>query len=798
MKLVIVESPAKAKTIEKYLKDIDASGDFVVRASVGHVRDLPKSNKKAIDIEAGFVPHYEVVAGKQDVIHDLKSLSKKASEVILATDPDREGEAIAWHIQDELGLKKPERIVFHEITKEAIQEALAHPRYIDENLRQAQEARRVLDRLVGYDLSGLIWKKVRYGLSAGRVQSPALRILMEREREIRKFIPQTFYVVVADTETKKKQGLQLTANRDLGEKPDADKLITLVKKEGLTVTGVTETEAKRSTRAPFTTSTLQQTASSRLGFSPANTMRIAQKLYEAGHITYMRTDSTTLGKPAQASILKHVEKKYGAQYAAPHVFTTKSKNAQEAHEAIRPTHIEKESLGSTPEQKRLYELIWARTVASQMADAKILRTKITAKTKTEIIAYEKAHVESHTGDDETQDMDDNSDFVTFELLFGEPKQKLPGADRVKAQGSDGKVSAQAHEFFFTANGSRVLFDGWLKADPAARGEDIELPEVKEGEALHVNDVRADEKQTTPPQRYTEAGLIKELEKRGIGRPSTYASIMRTLDDRGYVTKVGRSLVPTDTGDVVSTFLEENFPSYISDTFTAEMEDELDDIATGKREYVKTLKDFYTPFLKEVKIKDKEAGKLTDLGPAPKEFPCPVCGAPMVFKLSRQGKFMSCSRFPDCIGARTETGEVISNEPQKPIGNHPETGEPIYVLSGRFGPFVQLGEMPTGKGSSKKAKPKRASIPKEKDPSTVTVEEAAHYLALPRMLGKHPETGMDVVANVGRFGPYIAHLTKPKADFRSLKKDSPYDITFEHALEILKEEKKRRGFTARKK
>lgn len=780
MKLVIVESPAKAKTIEKYLKDIDSSGDFVVRASVGHVRDLPKNNKKAIDIEGGFVPHYEVVPGKIEVIDELKKLSKKATEVILATDPDREGEAIAWHIQDELGLKKPERIVFHEITKEAIAEAIEHPRKIDENLRQAQEARRVLDRLVGYDLSGLIWKKVRYGLSAGRVQSPALRILMEREREIRAFTPQTYFVVSADTKTNKKEALTLTANRDLGDKKDADELTALVKKEGLTIAGVTETEAKRTTRAPFTTSTLQQTASSRLGYSPANTMRIAQKLYEAGHITYMRTDSTTLGKPAQTAILKHVEKKYGANYVQARVFTTKSKNAQEAHEAVRPTHIEKESLGTTPEQKKLYELIWARTVASQMSDAKILRTKITAKPKTDIHAYEKAHVESHTGEDEIQGIEDTSDFVTYDLAFGEKEKK------------------DAKEFFFAANGSRVLFDGWLRADPAARGEDVELPKVTEGETLSVVATHVDEKQTTPPPRYTEAGLIKELEKRGIGRPSTYASIMRTLETRGYTIKEGRSLVPTDTGDVVSTFLEDNFPTYISDTFTAEMEDELDDIANGTREYAKTLKDFYTPFLKEVKLKDKEAGKLTDLGPAPLEFPCPVCGAPMVFKLSRQGKFMSCSRFPDCIGARTETGEIISNDPAKPIGTHPDTGENIYVLSGRFGPYVQLGEMPEGKGKSKKPKPKRASIPKEKDPTTVTLADAVHYLALPRTLGTHPETGETIMANVGRFGPYIAHNTKPKPDFRSLKTDSPYDITLERALEILKEEKKRRGFAKKKK
>ena len=736
MKLVIVESPAKAKTIEKYLHEIDSSGDFIVRASVGHVRDLPKSNKKAIDVEAGFVPHYEVVAGKAKVIDELQGLAHKAKEVILATDPDREGEAIAWHLQEELKLKKPERIVFHEITKEAIAEALEHPRKIDENLRYAQEARRVLDRLVGYDLSGLVWKKVRYGLSAGRVQSPALRIIMEREREIRAFIPETFWVITADTKTATKADLLLTCAEEPRDKKAVDHIIEAVKKDGLTIDGVSETEAKRQTRAPFTTSTLQQTASSRLGYSPSNTMRIAQKLYEAGHITYMRTDSTNLGKPAQAAILAHIEKKYGKEYADAHVFAAKSKNAQEAHEGIRPTHVEKASAGSTPEQKKLYELIWARTVASQMADAKILRTRIEATTK---------------------------------------DKKVPS---------------------FSANGSRVLFDGWLKADPDARGEDVELPKVVAGEVLDVKDINAEEKQTQPPARYTEAGLIKELEKRGIGRPSTYASIMKTLADRGYVEKEGRSLKPTDTGDVVSTFLEQNFPTYISDTFTAEMEDELDQIADGEREYAKTLKDFYTPFLKEVKKKDKEAGKLTDLGPVPAEFTCPVCGSPMVYKLSRQGKFMSCSRFPECTGARTEHGEVLSNE-AKIVGKWPETGEDILVLNGRFGPYVQVGEVKKGKGSKKAPKPRRASIPKEKNPDDLTLEEALKYLALPRKLGTHPETGEDVVANVGRFGPYIAHNTKPKADFRSLKTDSPYDISYERAMEILKEEKKRRGFARKK-
>ncbi|MEK7068447.1 MAG: DNA topoisomerase, partial [Patescibacteria group bacterium] len=332
-------------------------------------------------LEGGCIPHYEGVPGKQDVIHDLKALAKKADEVILATDPDREGEAIAWHIKEELKLKKPERIVFHEITKEAIQEALEHPRGIDENLRLAQEARRVLDRLVGYDLSGLIWKKVRYGLSAGRVQSPALRILMEREREIRAFVPETYYVITAQTHTPKKEHLELTCVEEPRDKKEAGTIVERVQKDGLAVVEVTEAEAKRAARAPFTTSTLQQAASSRLGFSPSRTMQVAQRLYEAGHITYMRTDSANLGAPARAAIVALVEKKYGKDYAYSRTFAAKSKNAQEAHEAIRPTHIDKESAGTTPEQKKLYDLIWRRTAASQMADAKLLKTKIVAETK---------------------------------------------------------------------------------------------------------------------------------------------------------------------------------------------------------------------------------------------------------------------------------------------------------------------------------------------------------------------------------------------------------------------------------
>jgi len=721
MKLVIVESPAKAKTIEKYL-----GKGFTVRASVGHIRDLPKSNKDAVDVAAGFVPRYQVVKEKQHIIDELQAVADKSDEVILATDPDREGEAIAWHLADAIGLKKPKRIVFHEITESAVQDALAHPRAIDMELVHAQEARRVLDRLFGYDLSGLIWKKVRYGLSAGRVQSPALRILMEREREIRAFIPEKFWVVSADL--KPKTGKQFTAVcvEEPKTEKEAERILEAAKKGSWSVKDIEETEVARSAKAPFTTSTLQQAASTRFGFSPSRTMRIAQKLYEAGHITYMRTDSTNLAKEAQDSLVTVVKSEFGEKYAEARTFKTKSRSAQEAHEAVRPTNAKKANAGEGEEQKKLYGLIRARALASQMADAKMLRTKITA-------------------------------------TIG---SSIPD---------------------FTANGSRVIFDGWLAADPEARGEDVELPKVSKDDALALVEARSEGKETQPPGRYSEAGLVKELERRGIGRPSTYASIIKTLEDRGYVDKEGRTLTPTATGDVVSSFIEENFSDYISDTFTAEMENELDEIAEGKREYAKTLKDFYGPFTKAVKGKEKIA-KITSMGDAPPEFLCPICGGPMEYKLSRGGRFMSCKRFPECLGARTEDGKEI--EPPKPLGIYPETGESIFVLTGRFGPYVQVGEVKKGE----KKKPRRASIPKEKDPATVTLDEALHYLSLPRVLGNHPDTNEPISANIGRFGPYIVH----QKDFRSLKIDNVYEIELPRALEIFKEEKKKRGFARKKK
>ena len=636
MKLLIVESPAKAKTIEKYLDN-----EFTVRASVGHIRDLPKSSKNAIDIEGGFIPRYVISPGKEKVVADLKALAKKATDVVLATDPDREGEAIAWHIKEAMNLKKPKRIVFHEITREAVQEAMKHPRLIDENLRSAQEARRVLDRLFGYDLSALIWQKVRYGLSAGRVQSPALRLLVEREKEIRAFIPEKYWVIEALLETQNKKEVNFTCSIEPKTEAEAETIVNEAKKSVWQIGAVDASNAVRRAKAPFTTSTLQQAASSRLGYSPSVTMRLAQKLYEAGHITYMRTDSTNLSQQALGEIASVVKKQYGDKYSKPQQFATKSKNAQEAHEAVRPTHASIFSAGHGPQEQKLYKLIWQRAVASQMADAELLKTKIVA------VASVKSVPE------------------------------------------------------FTANGQQIVFDGWLVADPTARSEDVELPKVKTGDPLELKNIFSTGKATEPPHRYSEAGLVKELEKRGIGRPSTYASIIKTIIDRDYVEKIDRALKPTEIGELISDFLSEHFGSYISDTFTAEMEDELDDIALGKRDYVKTLKEFYGPFTKAVASK-KKIDKITNLGEAPKDIKCPLCDGPMVIKLARTGKFYSCAKFPDCVGARTIDGEVLEGPK--------ETGElcpkckdgKLVERDGKYGRFVACSNYPKCKYIKKDA------------------------------------------------------------------------------------------------
>lgn len=752
MKLVIVESPSKAKTIEKYL-----GKEYTVRSSIGHIRDLPKSNKDAIDINAGFVPHYVISPDKKKVISDITKLSHKADEILLAPDPDREGEAIAWHLDqvirnsfsDKKNIPPIHRVSFNEITKDVVNKAIHEPHNIDMNLKKAQEARRVLDRLVGYDLSGLIWKKVRYGLSAGRVQSPALRILMEREREIRAFKPEAYYVIEGIFSSGKTK-FNLTCSREIKSLNEALEIVEKSENGNWSIIDIKESNGTRKARAPFTTSTLQQTASSRLGFSPSRTMRAAQKLYQTGHITYMRTDSTTLSKTAISQIASHIERNYGNEYLEVKKFKTKSKNAQEAHEAIRPTSFTNTVKGSSSDEKMLYQLIMARTIASQMKPAQMIRTKLIANI--------------------------------------DEKNTIPD---------------------FTTNGVRLIFPGWLAADPKSRGDDIELPAVKKGDSLNLESIINNEKFTTPPNRYSEAGLIKELENRGIGRPSTYASIIKTIVDRGYVEREGRTLFPTDTGDVVSSFLENNFSYYIGDNFTAEMENHLDEIAQGENDYVKVLSDFYTPFLMAVREK-KDIPKLTNLGEAPKEFICPKCGSSMVYKLGKTGKFISCSKYPKCDGALTIDGKEMGNE--IPIGIHPETGEEIFLLDGRFGPYVQLGKtikIPKStkfeKGHKKtdaekemlkkekeeitrlKAlpKPKRASLPKNIKPEDLTLEQAIHLLILPRELGTHPDSKEMIIANTGRFGPYVGH----GREFRSIKKSTgldPYTISYDEALKILNE------------
>ena len=648
-KLLIVESPSKSKTIEKYL-----GSNYKVLSSVGHIRDIPKSASKkanAVDIQKGFKANYETIAGKEKVIAELKSAAKRADHVLIATDPDREGEAIGWHIKEVLKLKEDDydRVTFNEITKEAVIDALKKPRKIDDNLRIAQEARRILDRLFGYGLSGLIWKKVRYGLSAGRVQSPALRILAEREREIQAFVPEDYFSATAQVKDKVGTMLALSYAHDMYDVTEKELVEQECEKNTeFTITSIKETEASRKPAAPFTTSTLQQAASNRLGFSPARTMRAAQKLYESGMITYMRTDSPGLSQASLAMIHGFVESNFGERYLYPTIYKSKSKNAQEAHEAVRPTDTNRMQAGRTDDERALYDLIWKRTVASQMTPAKTMRTKVTAS----------------------------------------------NSDKIKD---------------FSVSGSRLLFDGWLKAFPEARGDDVLLPELSQGDILRLLQLDVEAKQTSPPNRYSEAGLVKELEARGIGRPSTYAAIIKTLVDRTYVSKEGRTLYPTELGMVISGFLEKHFSEYISDQFTAEMEDGLDLMSIGKKDYVKTLTSFYEPFTKAIDDKE-DIEKLTTIGPVEDEsITCPECDSPMDWKLSKNGKFMSCRRFPECTGARMEDGKVLEGPKDlgkpcpkcqervaegltaKQLEKHPEGT--LVLREGRYGQFVSCSTYP---------------------------------------------------------------------------------------------------------
>lgn len=601
MQLVIVESPVKARTLARFL-----GKDFVIEATMGHIRDLPKA-KLGVDVEHDFKPSYLLVSGKRKNVAQLKKAAKSASKIFLATDPDREGEAIAYHAAHILGKKEDRlaRIVFHEITKQAIEEALKNPRAIDMQLVNAQQARRVLDRLVGYKLSPLLWRKIRRGLSAGRVQSVAVRLIVDRERETEKFVPQEYWDITAElrrhvggkrpdvptflTKLVKKNGKRIKVENEV----EAKEVVTELKKAGYEVFSVEKKQIVQNPAPPFTTSALQQQAASRLRFSSKRTMRAAQSLYEKGLITYHRTDSVVLASQALAAMRKFIESSYGNNYLPekPRIYKTKSKVAQEAHEAIRPTNVgkmlgDKDVKISGRDEQKLYELIWKRALASQMAAAVWDQTRVL----------------------------------------------------VEAAGEE-------DVYHFQAEGKVIKFDGWLKLFKISKEE--ELPELKKGDELDLIKVTSEQKFTQPPPRYTEATLIKALEERGIGRPSTYAPTVSTIQERQYVEKVERRFQPTPLGVTVNDFLLEYFPQIMDYAFTARMEDELDDIANGKRKWVPVIREFYQPFEKKVEGVTEVAERVRVPTEATEES-CPKCQkGTLVIRVGKYGKFLSCSRFPKC-------------------------------------------------------------------------------------------------------------------------------------------------------
>ncbi len=773
--LVIVESPTKARTIRKFLP----KNEFVVEASMGHVRDLPESASQipkrykeeswaqiGVNYEDGFAPIYVTPKGKSKILTELRAKMKKASALYLATDEDREGESIAWHLVAQLKPKIPVyRMVFHEITKSAILGALKNCREIDQRLVRAQETRRILDRLVGYTVSPLLWKKIAYGLSAGRVQSVGLRLCVEREHERIRHVKSEYWDLDAKVAKDKKEfqarltqvgGKKVAASKDFDEntgKLKNDKVVLLdgkkakklkedLEKEDWTVKSVEEKPFQSHPAAPFITSTLQQESNRKLHLSARDTMRIAQRLYEEGLITYMRTDSPNLSSQAIAAARSCVEDLYGKDYLSktPRQYKSKSKGAQEAHEAIRPAGqtfvIPKES-GLTGKELALYELIWKRTVATQMAEAQ----KLTVTAKIE------------TGDS-----------------------------------------------LFQASGTRIMFPGFLRAyveghddpDAALGDKEVILPDMKEGQKLDLKELKALSHETKPPARFTEASLIKVLESEGIGRPSTYASIISTILNRGYVTQNGNALVPTYTGMAVVQLLSKHFTDLVDYAFTSKMEESLDEIAEGKQEHLPYLEGFYLGakgLKKQVEKKEKDidadesrAVKLPQIKKA--EVRIGRYGAYLVQEDSNASIPMDVAP-ADLDDEQAAKIIQVQKEGPKPIGEDPETGEKIYCLTGRFGPYVQLGEV-----TEEVPKPKRASVPKNIDFSKITIEQALKLLSLPRKVGVHPKTNKDVEVNRGRFGPYILH----DGEFRSLKKDDDvYTVTLERCLEILAEEKKgRRG------
>ncbi len=745
--LLIVESPSKAKTLKKYL-----GKDYEILASYGHVRDLvPKTG--AVDPEDNFRMKYELIERNAKHVDAITKAVKDAENVLLATDPDREGEAIAWHLSEILKTrkalkdKKLKRVVFYEITEGAVKDAVKHPRMISMDLVNAQQARRALDYLVGFNLSPLLWKKIRRGLSAGRVQSPALRLIVERELEIERFKSQEYWTMHFDAE---KARIPFTAKLThfKGEKLDQfaignaereAEIRRFLEEHAKGTAKVKEVEKKRKLRspaAPFTTSTLQQEAVRKLGFSTDRAMKVAQSLYEGvtvgkvvtGLITYMRTDSVTLSKEALAEMRGYITKSYGPDYLpkAAVEYRSSSKNAQEAHEAIRPTSILRTPESVAPylndEQRKLYEMIWKRAIASQMTPAKF-------------------------------------DTVAVDFTVGAP----------------GNV--------FRATGQTLVFPGFLSVyhedqDDAVEEEDKRLPPLEPGESVKIDRLYGEQHFTQPPPRYSEASLVKALEQYGIGRPSTYASIISTLVNREYVILDKKRFMPTDVGRIVNKFLTEHFAHWVDYEFTAKMEDELDDISNGKEQWVPVLEKFWKDF--SAQVGEKESVSRKDVTQEQLEEMCPKCGKHhLTIRLGRRGRFIGCTGYPDCDYTRNVDGAEGSEPARRELGAHPQTGMTIYLMQGPFGPYVQLGEPEGDK------KPKRVSVPKNIPSESVTLETALKLLALPRDLGAHPEDGKKVVAAIGRFGPYVSH----DGQFKSIPKDeSVFDIELDRAVALLKEPK----------
>ncbi len=740
MNIVVVESPAKAKTINKYL-----GKDYHVLASFGHVRDLP-SKDGSVQPDSDFAMLWEVDGRAEKRLKEIAAAVKKADKLILATDPDREGEAISWHIMEEMSRRRAltgkavERVVFNEITKKAVAEAFRHPRDLDEHLIQAYLARRALDYLVGFTLSPLLWRKLPGSRSAGRVQSVALRLICEREAEIEIFRPQEYWTVDANLATAEKAAFRARLTHigerkldrfDLGDEAKAREAAALLEAaKHFEVAKVEAKQVKRNPAPPFTTSTLQQEASRRLGFGASRTMRIAQKLYEGvdlggdtvGLITYMRTDGVQLAGEAIAAARRVIVAEHGESYLppSPRQYKSKAKNAQEAHEAIRPT-----DLGRLPgklqsildkDELALYRLIWQRTLASQMASAVL--------------------------------------------------------DQVAVD-----VTADGGAAILRATGSTIRFDGFLRLyrdvreeDEAEKEGEARLPALKEAQGLDLLSVESEQHFTQPPPRYSEASLIKKLEELGIGRPSTYTSILQVLQDRDYVRLEKRRFFPEDRGRVVTAFLTAFFNRYVEYDFTASMEEQLDDISGGRIDYLKVLNDFWQAF--QAAVDEAKGLRITDVidtldealgshffpvdGEAPEKNPrlCPSCGAGRLgLRLGKRGGFIGCSNYPECKYTRPlslPTGDEDAQNGSGPreLGIDPESGLPVTLRVGPYGPYVQLGDGENGE------KPKRSSLPKGQDPNNLDLQAALGLLALPREVGTDPESGEAILASIGRFGPYL--------------------------------------------